>query len=290
MYDANQHARFMRGACDAMFECIQATLAAGQIWQDQVLNAATSASTMASDRPSSNALNPTQSFAPSSASAARTDAGNPFQAWEWAFDMFNVKQPAAAKAASIAPASVSWMPMMAMMAPWLSPPQAAAAPPTFGMPLFGMGFGFPTAANPFAAWFAQPSSAMKAPALPSMFAAMSSNPFSAAFQYPSKAFDPAHFGATMEGMIRAYWSMPPMPWSLCQMPMTAMFISAGIPYAVAAPAARASAAALDAADAARLQAIKALDAYSAYRSDGGHASAQIINWPYDSALNRRNGS
>ncbi len=94
----------------------------------------------------------------------------------------------------------------------------------------------------------------------------------------------------MEGMIRAYWSMPPMPWSLCQMPMTAMFISAGIPYAVAAPAARASAAALDAADAARLQAIKALDAYSAYRSDGGHASAQIITWPYDSALNRRNGS
>lgn len=277
----------MRGACDAMFECMQASLAVAQIWQDQVLNAATSMSIPESGSRSSSAPPATQAFPPA---AARGALGGPFQAWEWAFDMFNVKESAAVKAASLDPVPVSWMPMMAMMAPWMSAPPVAATPTAFGMAPFGMGFGFPMAANPFAAWFAPFAPTMKASGLPPMMAGLSGNPFAAAFQYPSKAFDPAHFSATMEGMVRAYWSMPAMPWSLCQMPMTAMFISAGIPYAVAAPAARASAAALDAADAARLQAIKALDAYSTYRSDGGHASAQIITWPYDSALNRRNGS
>ncbi len=77
-------------------------------------------------------------------------------------------------------------------------------------------------------------------------------------------------------MISAYWTLPAMSWSLYQGPMTMMLVGAGLPYAVAAPTARASAAALEAADAMRLQTIKT---FSSFRTDGGHASAQIIDQP-----------
>lgn len=79
------------------------------------------------------------------------------------------------------------------------------------------------------------------------------------------------------GMVRAFWSSPAMSWTMYQSPMAAMMVSAGMPYAMALPAARASTSALDAAEAARQQALKV---FSAYRSDGGHASTQVIEWPF----------
>lgn len=78
-------------------------------------------------------------------------------------------------------------------------------------------------------------------------------------------------------MMRAFWSQPAMSWTMYQSPMAAMMVSAGMPYAMALPAARASTSALDAAEAARQQALKV---FSAYRSDGGHASTQVIEWPF----------
>lgn len=73
---------------------------------------------------------------------------------------------------------------------------------------------------------------------------------------------------------RQMW--PAFTWTVYQLPMTAMIMSAGVPHSVASPAAKASAATLDAVDAAREQASRV---FSAYRSDGGHASAQILEWP-----------
>jgi hypothetical protein len=66
------------------------------------------------------------------------------------------------------------------------------------------------------------------------------------------------------------------PWTLWQPQLTMMMMTAGMPYSVASPAARASTASMDAADAARQQMERA---FAAYRSDGGHASAQISQWP-----------
>lgn len=78
------------------------------------------------------------------------------------------------------------------------------------------------------------------------------------------------------------WTRPPMwaatnPWAMWQTPMTAMMMSAGMPFSVASPAARAGAASMDAADAAHQQMQKV---YSAYRSDGGHAAAQLVVLPW----------
>jgi hypothetical protein len=76
-------------------------------------------------------------------------------------------------------------------------------------------------------------------------------------------------------MMRTFWSMPRLPWSMYQMPWAAMLISNGVPASVANPAAQASAATLDAVEAANQQASRV---FSAYRSDGGHASAQIMQF------------
>lgn len=76
--------------------------------------------------------------------------------------------------------------------------------------------------------------------------------------------------AAWPSMMQAFWAWPSSPWALYQTPLTAMMMSAGMPYTVALPTARASTATLDAADATRQQ---VLNVFSAYRSDGGHGSA-----------------
>jgi hypothetical protein len=83
-------------------------------------------------------------------------------------------------------------------------------------------------------------------------------------------------------VAKAFWAFPTTPWSMYQSPLMAWMITSGVPASVAAPAARATTSAMDAADAARQQAahlMSTFENFSAYRSDGGHASAQIINWP-----------
>lgn len=74
-----------------------------------------------------------------------------------------------------------------------------------------------------------------------------------------------------------YLPWPDLTWTYMQAPLTAMLMSSGLPYTVAAPSARASTCAMDAADAAREQMEKV---YAAYRTDGGHAAAQLVMLPW----------
>ena len=83
--------------------------------------------------------------------------------------------------------------------------------------------------------------------------------------------------AQMAKTFAPYFPWPVMTWAYMQTPLTAMFMSSGMPYTVAAPSAKASTCAMDAADAAREQMEKV---YSAYRSDGGHAAAQLVMLPW----------
>ena len=80
---------------------------------------------------------------------------------------------------------------------------------------------------------------------------------------------------TMPAMMDAFMAWRVLPWSFYQTPLTAMMLSAGLPYTVAAPTARASTATMDAAEAAHQQ---IMNVFSAYRSDGGHGTAQSF-WP-----------
>ncbi len=310
VFDPDLQSRFFRSATNAMFECIEASLAVTKIWQEQVLTAATTAtiplSPVQPPAPIAPPVNPIAAIAALQVAAIT----KPLQAWEWAFDAVGGKQHEAAAKTSfeaVAPKQdTSWMPSVALMFPWLAmKPEPKAPPAASAFTMYQ-----PLMQSMFAPWLAlanasatgsafTPNSnaaAFSASAFPSQFFGgqafggkvfgnhgfngMASNPFAAAFQFPSKAFDASHWNTTMTDMMKIYWSMPAMPWTLYQAPMTAMFVSAGMPYAIAAPAARASAAAMDAADAARLQTIQAFDAYSSYRSDGGHASAQVIMWPF----------
>lgn len=105
--------------------------------------------------------------------------------------------------------------------------------------------------------------------------------------WPSASAPPA-FDFGFSEMMQAYWGgssksglagfswNPAFSWTIYQWPWTMMLISAGVPSAVATPTARCSAATMDAADAAREQMTRM---FSAYRSDGGHATAQIIHMP-----------
>lgn len=261
-----------------MLDYVETSFAIARIVQDEALTAiakvpvasaslipASPATSIAGTRDkSSRSENPSQWTAASQPSSA--DLANPLKAWEWAFDVLHVKSDAPVKAtmptASAAFGSFGGQAVAGwpILAPWLAAMQQAALRPALVMPMFGV-----PASNPFAAAFNGPSQK------PMMIS--------------SPMFDPARVHQSMNDMARAFWTMPAMPWTLWHMPMATMFVSAGMPYAVAAPFARASAAALDAADAARLQAVEAFEAYSAYRSDGGHASAQIITWPYAAGAN-----
>ena len=84
------------------------------------------------------------------------------------------------------------------------------------------------------------------------------------------------WGAPAVSWTQPFSWTPPFSWTMYQWPWTMMLISAGMPHAIASPTARGSAASLDAADAAREQMSRL---FSAYRSDGGHASAQIVQSP-----------
>lgn len=173
---------------------------------------------------------------------------DPIAAWAWAFDAW--RTPANSQQASISPwqlpcSSAAPNAMMAAMTPWA----------------FLMG-----ANNPVT----QPAANIYSPPFGLPFA----NPFSnQALGAPMPTLGPDLW----LGMVQAFWSSPAMSWSMYQSPMAAMMVSAGMPYAMALPAARASTSALDAAEAARQQALKV---FSAYRSDGGHASTQVIEWPF----------
>lgn len=83
--------------------------------------------------------------------------------------------------------------------------------------------------------------------------------------------------AQMAKTFAPYFPWPVMTWAYMQTPLTAMFMSSGMPYTVAAPSAKASTCAMDAADAARAQMEKV---YAAYRTDGGHAAAQLVMLPW----------
>ena len=131
------------------------------------------------------------------------------------------------------------------------------------------------------------------------------NPFLApmlnALKTPSNPFFPTQpavaawmpFGQTMTGsasgwtapgaanffpeLMASFWTWPSSPWDLYRTPLTAMMMTAGLPYDVASPSAKAGTCAMDAADAARQQ----MDnLFSAYRSDGGHAAAQVLTLPW----------
>lgn len=78
-------------------------------------------------------------------------------------------------------------------------------------------------------------------------------------------------------MFAPYFPWPAMTWAYMQTPLTAMLVSQGMPYTVAAPSAKASTCAMDAADAAREQ---MENVYAAYRTDGGHAAAQLVMLPW----------
>lgn len=83
------------------------------------------------------------------------------------------------------------------------------------------------------------------------------------------------------GPFASFWPWSAMRWDHVQSPITAMFMSVGMPFAIAAPSAKASTAALDAAHAAREQMDKL---YAVYRSDSGHAVAQIAALPWAIAV------
>ena len=118
--------------------------------------------------------------------------------------------------------------------------------------------GWPTA-NPWAA--ADPWQAMSL-----MFTSFAQPPPAQGFGFP-----PA---MTMFGTWPQMWQ--PFSWTMYQLPITAMMMANGMPHSIASPAAKASTSTLDAFDAAREQASRV---FSAYRSEGGHAAAQILDWP-----------
>ena len=124
-------------------------------------------------------------------------------------------------------------------------------------------FAWPTAAFASGASWPMFGARAAAPMMPMMSPMMSMSPTN----------DPSAF---MAAMVKAYWTLPAITWSLYRGPMTLALVNAGMPYAIAAPTARASAAALDAADAMRMQTIKS---FASYHSESGHASSQLFAPP-----------
>ncbi len=171
-------------------------------------------------------------------------------------------------------------------------PKAAAPIPS---PLNGFGlWPWASAAQPMPAAFPASMWWLSAwqPPKPSVPAAFSAgNPFYSAMtpwfemywrQSMSAWAMPANgWGASRPGALPSgfapFWPWPMMTWAYMQTPLTAMMMSAGMPFDVASPSAKAGTAAMDAADAARQQ----IDnVFSAYRSDGGHAAAQMVTLPW----------
>ncbi len=173
---------------------------------------------------------------------------------------------ASSRATSLTPSLTSQPPFSMMDWPWM----AAFAPPTrtgaATWPLMWWLGTPPTAAanNPLAAMIPAP-----------MMSAMM--PWAGPMWQTAWAVGPQSPMAQMAKSMVPFWSWPGMTWACMQMPLTSMLMSSGMPYSVASPSAKAGTAAMDAADAAREQIDKM---YSAYRSDGGHATAQLIVLPW----------
>ncbi|MEQ1650989.1 MAG: hypothetical protein ABL897_00720 [Hyphomicrobium sp.] len=196
---------------------------------------------------------------PSLANAASPAFG--FGVWPWT------------TASSTSQASMWWLgPWQQFASPWTGQSSPSSAAPRAGFncmtpfasmsPMFDM--------TPwFNMWFSQSLSAWSPQA-------KSASPWGTAWS-PAWGFgtQPA-----TSNPFAAFWPFQMLPFSYMQMPLTAMLMSAGMPYKVASPSAKASTSAMDAAEAARQQMEKV---YSAYRSDGGHAAAQIITLPWSIA-------
>lgn len=163
----------------------------------------------------------------------------PANLFSWWTDMFLPRQEA--------PAANPFSWWMDTFMPRQGGNTAAAMPAA--LPDFGAGFF--QFAQPFAS-FSTPSMARSA------FA-------------PSQAMSAANSFADMMQAWGLPW--PRASWNMCQMPMTAWLMSSGLPYAVAEPTARGNAASMEAADAAREGMNRA---FSAFRTDGGHASASLM--------------
>ena len=112
-------------------------------------------------------------------------------------------------------------------------------------------------------------------------------PFALAFPNASSGWTAPGAANFFPDLIASLWTWPTSPWALYQTPLTAMMMSAGMPYNVASPSAKAGTSAMDAADAARQQMDNVL---SAYQSDGGHAAAQAFTLPWIFAASFASGS
>lgn len=144
-------------------------------------------------------------------------------------------------------------------------------------------------------WYRHPDERV-APPVPSVFTAFVNpyNPFFAgalaspqpftAWMRPwsatPAAASPQNAVVAMMSPWTTWMSMWSGPRVATAWPMAVVMVSGGVPHAVAVPAAEAHAAVLDAATIAADHLAKI---YSAYRSEGGHASTQIVAGPRRSA-------
>lgn len=149
--------------------------------------------------------------------------------------------------------------------PFQLPTSNIATAPTAGWPMWW--WAVPTSSTNFTL----PYSVMT----PSSYAAMM--PWAELYRSTFTQMSPNGPYAQWAKTFAPYLPWPVMTWAMAQMPLTAMLVSSGMPYAVASPSAKAGTCAMDAAEAAREQ---MQNMYSAYRSDGGHAAAQFVTLPW----------
>ncbi len=266
MFDFDLQLRFWRGMTDAMLHGTQATLAAASEMQDQLLaaNAKSNSATAASRAPAASVPPVTSMFSMAGFPQARLpQAGLPpamtspllwwLAPWQSAMSAMVPGKGATAATANPFAAINPFFDMTPWFAMWMRPP--AASWPTLPQ-MMSMG-------NAATAWPGFNGPGLNGPASQLPWA----NWLSMWGQGPAAALGP----------MAAFWPWSAMGWTVMQTPLTAMMMSAGMPYKVASPSAKASTAAMDAAHAARQQMDKM---YSAYRSDGGHAAAQIAMMPW----------
>lgn len=262
MFDFDLQTRFWRGVTDAMMHNTDAMLAASKAWQDEALTALTKAEepgAAVAKQATGVAAWPTLNSQSGPQSTSITPMWWLGPSWLQNAGMQNPWQQMATQ----------------MMAPLLGQPArpAPSAMNPFGLNMF--------AYNPFAAnaAFANPFAAMNPFLSATPWMDMFWEQSMSAWQSPANSDSMLSFAkpSPFANPFAALFPWAVTPWSYMQMPLTTMFMQAGVPYAVASPSAKASTAAMDAAHAAQQQMEKV---YSAYRSDGGHAAAQIITLPW----------
>jgi hypothetical protein len=262
VFDFDLQMRFWRSLTDAMMHHTDAMLAASADWQNEVLAVAAKNPPSATNSLSPVELGATPAPKPKSASDDPVWWLGPSWLQNMGLQNMGLQNPW----------QQAWQQLAAQLMGQPSAPSASLLNP-FDLNLLGNSPFAPngTLGNPFAAmnpflgnmpwmdmFWEQSMGARQTP--PNANGMLS-------FMAPSPLANP--FAALFP------WAVT--PWSYMQMPLTTMFMQAGVPYAVASPSAKASTAAMDAAHAAQQQMEKV---YSAYRSDGGHAAAQIITLPW----------